>query len=457
MSKLSSEEVEQLRKPLKEKQPQKKQIQKEHPQNKRQKIESHHDPDKSDACKKFNETLTIAEVNVDCLEKIFANLNFDDLLMVAETSKHFLQGARLAFTSKFGKKTFKLHCHSVHQNQPNQAMVGNDIIIYNPLTCLKVLRCFGPFIFKLDILYANISAAHRTKFDRYVIENCAESLIEIELHCAPKNAMGSLRVPFSNIQSVYFKECLFGQTLSNINKCFPKMRNLHLDHCRVIECIGKNFPNLVHLTVKNKRIVKKHVEKCLHLNPQLRSLSISGNFDLKFLRSVSEHPQLEDLGISLGSEFLINARCDPVYFENVRTLKLQLHWTKKTMPEIPISFSRLEEFTLKSYDFLMNQHFFDFINQHRTILKLHCHFLVRYTFSYIKCKLARKLTSVMELNIPNFVLTLNEVNEFLTECKFLKKFQFKFVDRNAYDVLLYQLDPEWKATIDHIGLVTLER
>lgn len=451
MSKQNSEEVEKLRESLKE----------ELPQNKRQRTESHSEPggpDESDACnEKSDGTLTIAEVNEDCLEKIFKNLNFDDLLTVAETSKHFLQGARLAFASKFGKKTFKLHCHSVHQNQPNQLMAGNNIIIYNPLTCLKVLRCFGPFIFKLDILYTNISAAHRTKFDRYVIENCADSLIEIELHCAPKNAMGSLRVPFSNIESVYFRECLFGQTLSNINKYFPKMRNLHLDHCRIIGSIGKKFPNLEHLTVKNKKIVKSHVEKCLHLNPQLRSLSVLGDFDLKFLRSVSEHPQLEDLDISLGSEFLINARCDPVHFENVRTLKLQLHWNQKTMPEIPISFSRLEEFTLKSYDFWMNQHFFDFINQHRTILKLHCHFLVRYTFSYVKCKLARKLTSVTELNIPNFVLTLNEANEFLTECKFLKKFQFKFVDRNTYDVLLYQLNPEWKASIDHIGLVTLER
>lgn len=269
MSEQNPEEVEKLREPLKEGQP----------QNKRQRTESYSEnggPNESDACDESDGTLTIAEVNVDCLEKIFKNLNFDDLLMVAETSKHFLQGARLAFASEFGKKTFKLHCHSVHQNQPNQPMAGNNIIIYNPLTCLKVLRFFGPFIFKLDILYANISAAHQIKFDLYVIENCAESLIEIGLHCAPKNAMGSLRVPFPNIESVYFKECLFGQTLSNINKCFPKMRNLHLDHCRIIECIGKQFPNLVHLTVRNKRIVKRHMEKCLHLNPQLRSLSVSG-------------------------------------------------------------------------------------------------------------------------------------------------------------------------------------
>lgn len=50
----------------------------------------------------------LTEVNEDCLETIFLNLNLNDFLNIAHPNKELKTAADMAFTRKFGRKRFDL-------------------------------------------------------------------------------------------------------------------------------------------------------------------------------------------------------------------------------------------------------------------------------------------------------------------------------------------------------------
>lgn len=55
-----------------------------------------------------NATKKISDVNDDCLEKIFMELDLKDLLSVADSSKKLKTAAEMAFKSKYGKRNVEI-------------------------------------------------------------------------------------------------------------------------------------------------------------------------------------------------------------------------------------------------------------------------------------------------------------------------------------------------------------
>lgn len=57
------------------------------------------------AVNSISRTTKITDMNADCLEKIFDHLRFNDMLNLADTSKHFHSALNHVFITKYQNKT----------------------------------------------------------------------------------------------------------------------------------------------------------------------------------------------------------------------------------------------------------------------------------------------------------------------------------------------------------------
>lgn len=163
------------------------------PSNKREKSEPH---DESNA------TVNITDINKDCLEPIFKQLDLSDLLNVADSNQFLMSAARLAFVSKYGKTMLYMNATLSRQYRSIDYNC-EQISIYDFQTCLKVLRCFGKSITKLTICNGLIPAVQRDKLDEYLQGYCAESVIELS-YCGSN--LNKLTKPFKKVQ-IFSADC----------------------------------------------------------------------------------------------------------------------------------------------------------------------------------------------------------------------------------------------------------
>ncbi|XP_055306315.1 uncharacterized protein LOC129570649 [Sitodiplosis mosellana] len=260
-------------------------------------------------------TTKLTDVNVDCLEHIFKNLSLIDLLNVADSNKQLKPAADLVFASRYGKQWIFILSRYKSILIFERNMYPPTVQIPRSFR-LKLLRCFGHLITKLDI-------THDKHMDAYVNEYCAESLVEIKFQRCKASTLDDLKKPFTQVKTLCFDSCKLGSKLSELDKWFPKVRRLEFTDRNET---AVHFPHLQHLTLSlpidtNNRL--NNLSELLRLYLNTRSLSIIGYFEFKYLQSVSEHLQhLERLDINPFGYFS-NVGNDTVHFPNVKKLKLR--------------------------------------------------------------------------------------------------------------------------------------
>lgn len=155
--------------------------------------------------------LKLTDINIDCLEKIFSNLNLRDLLNVADSNKSLKQAVDLVYSRRFGPKTiffrviFKLSRDSIEMS--HQKIEFNDL-----RTALQLIRCFGHLISKLEYDHSiDTYPKHRNEVDRYINEYCANSLSELQFFTTSKDVFERLEKPFLNVKTVCFNYCSLGK------------------------------------------------------------------------------------------------------------------------------------------------------------------------------------------------------------------------------------------------------
>lgn len=409
----------------------------------------------------------ITDVNNDCLEHLLKCLSLADLLNVADTSKQLVDAAKLAFASKHGRKTIVLNSfpYSISQTIVNHS---DEIWIFDFPTCLRILRCFGSVIAKLHVYYNFDDDLPRSKLDRYIQEYCAASLTEIQFHKAPANAMKHLRkLEFPKVETVGFNDIskkLAGNLL-NVKKCFPNVRNLKLIKCNAAlsNCISTKFIKLEHLSIDFDHMTRlKYMANCLlclDLNPQLQSLHIAGDFDIDFLRSIGTHStiQINCLSIKAHQRFFDRYDGDPVCFRTVTKFRLQCDDTSCFPDRMPISFERLEEFTLDFIRLTIEQNFVDFISKQKSLSQLVCHSNTVVIDTENRSKLADALHSVNTLLLCNCEFSITEAINLVKKCTSLKKINFKLAKQSKFNAVQKNLTAEWIGSADRVGCVQLER
>lgn len=164
--------------------------------------------------------------------------------------------------------------------------------------------------------------------------------------------------PFPNAETVSLADCclkknhsIFRKTV-RLNELFPNARHLSIDYCDFKrKCVAIHFPQLNHLRIGslpincgNEAYYTPTYVEMLHLNPQLRSLSLANDYPPTLLWVASqqlrflEHLELDRYGFEKFGGGVVNFPC---------LKKLKIAWKcdpQPLSPKIPISASSLKVF-----------------------------------------------------------------------------------------------------------------
>lgn len=110
-------------------------------------------------------TISLTDLNDDCLEHIFQYLSLEDLLNIADTNKQLKPAAELAFERRF-KSGKLILCKSTTTEILINKTERVKVIVGNPY---RLLRCFGHLIPNQKIINRSML--------KYVSQYCRKSII----------------------------------------------------------------------------------------------------------------------------------------------------------------------------------------------------------------------------------------------------------------------------------------
>lgn len=414
-------------------------------------------------------TRKIIDLNQNVLEKVFEYLNLSDLLNIVDTSKQFKQPADWIFRSKYGKS--KMIFWAAHASRCNHPVWQTDNIYIDDFTmCLKILRCFGHLIPKLDLNYLKINEKKCNEIDYYIVKYCT-ALTDVTFKHVGESTLNCMVKSFEKIEKLSFEDSCLSGKLSDLNKWFPRMCVLELKFYMRIEkskCLEKHFPYLESLTIDGQvnNVCWSDIINTLHLNPQLRRLCISDYFDMKFLQMASKHLHfLENLTILKWTEDEFTHEGEFVNFKNVRNLTIDFSRLCK-VPQIPLRFDQLEALTVDAiYMCRFNDNFINFMRNHTSIRKLKIVWQ-NYAFqrkitnscnAIFKEKLAQVSSYLWEIDLGACIFTLDEAISFLKQCKSLKRFCLSLNQQSEYEMLGENLGEEWKKCTENQNYIRMKR
>lgn len=408
----------------------------------------------------------ITDLNDDCLEHILKFLEIRDLIKVVDTSKYFHSAVSLAYQSRYGQLRVRLVIYPHRYKWFDFEF--RWIIVQNMTACLRFLRCFGHLISYLDIEYDQSSHQNRIEIDKYVNKYCADSLIRLRLYSAPKWTMDSLIKPFKKVKSIKLSWCFLANNLIEFNQWFPNMKQLKISYGNQVihrNHIEKTFSHLEFLSIEMMKcqkqlFYKENVIETLRLNPQLKMLRMSGDvLDAQFLQKATENlTALECL------ELIWYKRCfnfnGAIEINSIKKLKIFI-WKEENKESIllngqitkKIQFicNQLEEFEFGVKCELTNNDFIDiadFIEKQPNLKTFTLNSKYEYNQYFenkeIKLIFIKALTKIVNLNLCQFSLTIDDVNDFLRECKSLEKFRFYFNDDGNEINLQHRVNDHWK-------------
>ncbi|XP_055306339.1 uncharacterized protein LOC129570670 [Sitodiplosis mosellana] len=405
---------------------------------------------------RMKEEMKLTDVNVDCLENIFKRMRFTDLLSVAESNKQLKPGADLAFKSRYGRRSIEIDLESKSIYFYN--MKGRRTTKIRWSLRFKLLRCFGHLMSKLKIAYVRSRdpspedskrAAH---IDRYINKYCAKSMMEIKFEHCEARTLQDLKKPFAAVESVRFVGCELGSKWSELSKWFPKVRYLDFSCENELSNRKKaaHFPDLQELNLYIPRDRKKHFASLLRLNPNLRTLSISGYFDAKYLQNASEH--LQHLKVHSYRD-IVNSSNTTIHCPNMKELTLQ-----NIAPErFPLTFDQLTELIITPI--ANNYNYVDLIISKQMSLSKLTYWGSKLGEQGSLLKIAS--TSLIEVNLFYCRFQIDEVVTFMDKCTALTKFTLGFDNENDHRVVLSQSSGPWRRTsmkrLNGVMIVTMER
>lgn len=225
--------------------------------------------------------LNIIDLNDDCLEKIFINLNLKQLFEVTTVHARFLIACRRVVSRKYKNTEIRI---SVHQTtHPDYE---------------KVLYLLGDVISRIRITYDRFDLnGHDVKnfnngIHDAIIYNCSDTLTEVTFnHILPTMEINK---PFQSLKKLNFNQGCVGSTMSEFNKWFPKLIDLQFFFCKTIntQCIEQTFPNLEHFTVAHQNFTFENLCTFLDHNKQLKSFAVY-NYDYELIRHLEEYTRLK--------------------------------------------------------------------------------------------------------------------------------------------------------------------
>lgn len=408
--------------------------------------------------------MKITDVNIDCLEKAFKYLEYEDLFNVAASNMHLRKAAQLVHRLKYRKLIVQMGIEVSSSPKIGMSKSNHYANIIDLKTCFRLLRYFGNSISHLDfdlemrgnsLEFHNISVA---RLMTYVNQYCSESLIEIKFFRCFIRFETDLNKPFENLTNPFanVKIIEFGNS-THINKhffrLFPNIENLTytVSKCTQITCLDfdVHFPSLQNLSIrftgtifresftdmKDQKFMEMipYVLRFIRLHPQIRILRVPCFSSETFIFDVSTIlPHLENLQLDSAPKNYFNLSGN---FNNLK--KLMVYYGSKannvvvvTAPkklEEQLSFDQLEEFHCDYFNG-ENAELHDMINRLSSIKKLTLTDFVSTTILEISPLAFANVRNIEEINFRWTALEIGDPILYIRNIKTLKKFSFLHSD-----------------------------
>lgn len=312
-------------------------------------------PSQSPQCERrsTHETLEseLTSMSVECVLMVLEELNFHDLLDIAQTNQYLSILAADVFRRKLSSKTIEIVEPFAKGSLDQVRESSTQITLENFELVQLTFRIFGSEIRKFEFGFRKIAFELRRKIHKLINTHCAESLDSVFLNKCDADSLGNFMMPLKNVHHLTVKgELKSVKRALKMNEIFPNLQQLDLHDVNILdaEVLDVTFPQLTHLKVTISFLydIYSYVEKIIKRNPQIQDLSLIYCNSFDYIRMASEN--LKNLGsLELNLELLSEEYDGPkIHFESVRQLKM--NWGRFDFTDV-LSFSELQSIHLSCY------------------------------------------------------------------------------------------------------------
>lgn len=398
---------------------------------------------------------TINDLNENCLNNILSRLDFMDLLNASNAAKKIRSAAQEIYNQNYAEKVVKYNGDTMGLDGSEIEITSDTIEVNKSRTCLKMLLGFGSCVEKIYLNFTEIGARRIQAISDYLCEHCASTLVDLEWHCCPKNALDQSK-PFTKLQILRIISGHLGSKMSQFNRKFPNLRRLELVGVEVEDrkCIEATFKNLQHLKIgiekrKGVDFLKINVKTALKFNPLLRSFSIFNGCDVKLLEFINDMlPRLEKLEIQSPRNKFFDDKEDKVRFNLVKSLTLDIAESKDKFTNIPFEFRRLKKFKLNA-ELKYRNEWIDFVAQNPNLVELQ---LLNFNWFYVMKEV--HLTKIAGLpKLQRFILEwrvpdTGAICRFIEKCEKLEKFRISMRTLPERAAIFAEIGTGWLLEVD---------
>lgn len=295
--------------------------------------------------------MSLTDLNVDCLLKIFRLLNVSDLARASHVCHKFMDVAVDAFQYEWKNEAIRL------SNNSKQSKLESTAI----------LRYFGCHLRKVQVVFDEFG---NDKLLNLIIDRCSSHLTEMDFDNA------CYRDPDPREGKILSKV-----NLSRINAKFVNLKALRLkDNINQIterKCIEQHFPALEELSLFGLPFFSRNVARFVKLNPQVKRLftyHYNGTADaaVSLIKFIDQQlPQLEGLGLDVQFIKFRTGDRQPRLLQGLRQLRIHSWFNATTMQHLPISNERVQELVVRIGS--CSDAVVDFVCQHKELTKLTIH------------------------------------------------------------------------------------
>lgn len=315
-------------------------------------------------------------LNDDCMFHILEQLDFSDLLSMAQVNEKYGYLASVVFKQKYSDKQFVIENHLYkepikpvkrnrivqeaskkltslqnkfasikkqfalknllrspmmfdtededeweEENNKNKPMFfehADRIEILDHETSLMALKHFGSLIRKMKLAISNPEITQSKQIIKNVNRFCSDSLVEIEIDVGKGRALHHITIPFKNVKQVVFHRFIpqMGHNSLSMNETFPALQKITFKvFNQNAGYINDYFSHLEHVSLESNNF--DGIDGFFSANSHIRSIHLTATFP-NFLETLDTIlPNLETLICeNLNVE-------GPIRFGNVRKFELK--------------------------------------------------------------------------------------------------------------------------------------
>lgn len=391
-------------------------------------------PPKSSKCQKTDQipagsstdgnAINLLDVNIDCLERIFDYLNYNDLVKVADLDANAQIAAKLVFARRYSHFLVEMYTdHTVRSVETTHS----TLVLSTVSECAKILRHFGKSIKKLELNnFSDRKMAHNWNAIKNLIDkNCTKTLIELKLLQCGKQLSDGMKNVFENVEMLRLQSTSLGKW-KELNIWFPKLKRLELIDTEKAEKFIITPLTLPDFEITHISAVvylsKSEIKTMIKSVPQLHTLTLTGHLNTNDLHFINDHLLTLKHLILINFEFSSdseNSAETKVFFKNLETLSMMGTTFKG---DIPFAFKQLNELDINVA--FMATEWIDFATQQRDLIKLRLkwRFSAEITERHVN-EIVTNLTKLTEIHLDiNSEMPLDHVVALL-DCESLTKLE----------------------------------